>query len=123
MEPVHCRGKAPKSFAFRINERGLPEEVTDYIFKEKSTFEKSEVNLDFLEDEEKLNNLVSDVLKGSKDKGLKYDDFWRKIKETGPKVVNQQFTDKSAKQTFKAIKDLKLIIQPKLNGPWIYNTF
>ena len=123
MEPVHCRGKAPKSFAFRINERGLPEEVTDYVFKEKSTFEKSEVNLDFLEDEEKLNNLVSDVLKGSKDKGLKYDDFWRKIKEIGPKVVNQPFTDKSAKQTFKAIKDLKLIIQPKLNGPWIYNSF
>jgi hypothetical protein len=121
MEPVHCRGKAPKSFAFRINERGLPEEVTDYVFTGKSTFEKSKIDVEFLNDEALLKELALNVLKPSKDKGLKYDEFWNLIKNIGPSVVKQNFTDKTAKETFKKIKDLGIVTQLKQNGPWRYN--
>jgi len=121
MEPVHCRGKAPKSFAFRINERGLPEEVTDYVFTGKSTFEKSKIDVEFLNDEALLKELALNVLKPSKDKGLKYDEFWNLIKNVGPSVVKQNFTDKTAKETFKKIKDLGIVTQLKQNGPWRYN--
>jgi hypothetical protein len=112
MEPVHCRGKAPKSFAFRINERGLPEEVTDYAPNEKNAPSFDLATID-------QSNILRAIYAPTENAdGIKFSDLYKLIAAEVKKYHNVKIGENKAKDILKSAKDRGLLYQDTNLGPY-----
>ena len=110
--PEMCRDKEPDIFAFRINEYGLPEEVSGYTTDEKTaaTFETEDIDKPLI-----LRDIFAPVENAD---GIRYADLYKLIVAAVRKEYNIKIGENKAKDVLKEAKDKGLLYQAIEKGPY-----
>lgn len=114
VEPQQCRNREPESFAFKIDENGLP-----FILSEFDTAKPRKENLSnvYTLQNEKLYEVITDAF--STDKLLKYAELVRRVKASYNKIISLSIGDNKARDLIALCKGSKFIEQRAEREPYI----
>jgi hypothetical protein len=113
-ESEFCRGKEPESFAFKINEQGIPEIV------EHETGNKKGFIHEFTE--EKLWFLIQESFKNSSENGLRYGEIVLQLKVNYKQCyAPNEIGDNKAKEIITMCKNYGMIHQSGTKKPYTLN--
>jgi hypothetical protein len=113
VEPQQCRNREPESFAFKIDENGLPYIISE--FETEKPKKESPNNIYALE-YEKLYELISDAF--SNDFEIKYAELVRRVKISYNKVIGLSIGDNKARDVISLCKGNGFVDQRAEREPY-----
>lgn len=114
VEPQQCRNREPESFAFKIDENGIPFVISEFDTAKPKKENASNV---YTLQNEKLYEVITDAF--SNDKLIKYAELVRRVKASYNKIISLSIGDNKARDLISLCKGSGFIEQRAEREPYI----